>query len=142
MPTATTRAPRAIGRASRVGTIDPMSKSRVYTDETLREVPAGSPEASFVWKRGELENLRDRRKELGLDENDDALRAQIDSRKAEAAKAERRARVVEAERDALKEAAASFAREFARELRGATSAAASEDTEDKPAASKKASDKE
>lgn len=75
---------------SKVGTIDPMGKTRVYTDEFLKPVAAGSAEAAFVFKRGDLARLQDRRTELGLDKNDDALRAQLDSRKAAIAAAVRK----------------------------------------------------
>lgn len=89
--------------ASKLGTIDPMGKSRVYVDETLKTVPAGSPEAAFVYKRGELEARRERRKELGLDKNDEALRVLVASRKVEVASVERRMSVLKAELAALTE---------------------------------------
>lgn len=115
----TVAAPVRIGSTSRVGTIDPMGKSRVYTDDTLREVKAGDPSAAFVWKRGDLEARRARRAELGLDTHDEALRAQIDSRKVETAKAERRAALLNAEVEELRAA-----------IREKTAAAASGDADD------------
>lgn len=87
--------------ASRVGTIDPMGKSRVYTDETLKTVPAGSSEAAFVFKRGELERIRDRRTELGLDKHDEALRVMLASRKAAVPSVERRIAALKAELEEL-----------------------------------------
>lgn len=88
--------------ARRYGTMDPMGSGRVFTDETLREVPAGSPEAAFSWKRSELEARRARRAELGLDKGDEALRVQIDSRRAELVKAEARAAAAAQELEALR----------------------------------------
>lgn len=89
--------------ASRVGTIDPMGKTRVYVDETLREVPAGSTDAAYVYKRGDLERLRDRRTELGLAKGDEALRVMIASRKIEVSSVERRMSALKAELAALTE---------------------------------------
>lgn len=87
--------------ASKVGTIDPMGKSRVFTNELLEEVPAGSPEAAFSWKRGELEARRARREELGLNKNDEALRAQLASQKASIPAIERRIMELQAQLQAL-----------------------------------------
>lgn len=89
--------------ASKVGTIDPMGKSRVYTNELLEEVAAGSPEAAFVWKRGELEARRAKREELGLNKNDEALRAQLASAKASVPAIERRIAELQAQLAALQD---------------------------------------
>jgi hypothetical protein len=77
------------GYASRVGTIDPDSKNRVYVDETLREVGKGDPRAAFVYKRADLDRIRERRAELELDGRDEAARAAIDSHEVERQKAAR-----------------------------------------------------
>lgn len=89
--------------ASKVGTIDPMGKGRVYVDETLTPVPAGSPQAAFVYKRGDLETFKERRTKLGLDKNDEALRVMIASRKVEVATVEQRMSKLKAELAALTE---------------------------------------
>jgi hypothetical protein len=92
--------------ASRVGTIDPMGKNRVYTDETLKVVPAGSIDAAFVWKRGDLEARKARREELGLDKNDEALRAFRASQKAQVPTLERQLASLKAQLEDLQAAIA------------------------------------
>lgn len=88
-------------QASRIGTMDPMGHARVYVNELLEEVPAGSPDAAFVYKRTEIEALRARRHELELDKGDEALRVTLASRKLEREKVERRLAILQAERDEL-----------------------------------------
>lgn len=105
MATAPVSAP---GRASRIGTIDPMGKTRVYVNEMLEPVEAGSADAAFVFKKGELERFRDRRTELGLARGDEALRTYLDSQKVEQAAAQRRLAAVQAENDAIEEAVSAF----------------------------------
>lgn len=91
---------------SRVGTIDPAdTKVRAYVDAELKEVPYGSPDAAFVFKRSVLDTIRERRKELGIG-GDEALRAHEDSRKIELANAERRLAQLEAEVQTLRAATA------------------------------------
>lgn len=78
-----------IGGVSRLGTIDPAGKNRVYTDEFMKEVGKDSADAAFVFKRGEYERLKARREELGLNVKDDALRSQLASARAAQAAAKR-----------------------------------------------------
>lgn len=108
-----------MGTASRVGTMDPMGKTRIYTDETLREVPAGDPRAAFSWKRADLEQRRERRAELKLTVGDEALRAHIESREVERKKAEVRASVTQAEVDRIVDAIAESKRAEAAEAKAA-----------------------
>lgn len=89
--------------ASKLGTIDPMGKSRVYVNELLETVPAGSAEAAFVFKRGDLENFREKRTKLGLAKNDEALRTMLASRKVSIESVERRMAALKAELAALTE---------------------------------------
>lgn len=90
---------------SRIGTITDPLKGRVVTDEFLNKVDADSSEAAFVFKPADLARLQDRRAALGLGTIDEAKRAQRDSRKVEAANAERRVAALLAEVDAIRAAA-------------------------------------
>lgn len=101
MATATVPKP---GTASRVGTIDPMDpKKRVYVTDAFEEVEPGSTDAAWVFKRSDLEARRARRAELGLDKNDEAARAQRESRPTIRVAAERKRAALQAEIEALDE---------------------------------------
>lgn len=92
-----------VGGPSKIGTIDPIdTKRRVYVDENLKEVGAGSEEAAFVFDRAELTALKARREELGVG-GDEAQRVHTASTKAALADAERRAAQYEAEAAALRQ---------------------------------------
>lgn len=84
MATAAKKEEAAPGYGSR---IDPQP-SRVTVDAALNEVSAGSEAAAFVYAPADLERVRARREELGL--NDDRERVQRESAKAELSLAKRR----------------------------------------------------
>lgn len=77
---------------------DPQPK-KITTDIALNEVSPDSPAAAFSWLPADLERVRERREELGL--NDDKARVQAESQKAELATAKRRLAATQAQVDAL-----------------------------------------
>jgi len=82
---------------SRIGTVNLADdKVRAYVDEDLNEVGRDSPDATFIFKRHDLDRLRARRKELGL-AGDESSRVQRESHKVALADAERRAKAAEEE---------------------------------------------
>jgi hypothetical protein len=75
---------------SKVGTIDPNDTTeRVFVDENLKEVGAGSTSAAFVYRRSDLARVVARRKALGLPTGDEAVRVQRESHKKALEDAER-----------------------------------------------------
>lgn len=78
---------------------DPQPK-KIYTDYALNEVSEGSEAAAFSWLPSDLERVRSRREELGL--NDDRARVQKESREAELKLAERHLAVATARVDDLR----------------------------------------
>lgn len=87
--------------ASRVGTIDPLdTTTRVYVDENLKEVGAGSAAAAFVYNRSDLARIKALRSESGL--SDEPARVQNASHKVALADAERRAAAAEEEVNVLR----------------------------------------
>ncbi len=91
---------------SRVGTITDPLKGRVVVDEFLNKVDASSGEAAFVYHPADLERAKARREALGLGTEDEAKRAQRESRVVEAAAATRRADAARADAALLEASAA------------------------------------
>lgn len=85
-----------------------MGKTRVYVNELLEPVEAGSPEAAYVYNKADLAAAQDLRREMGLAKNDEALRTFLESQQVEQAKAQRRLAAVQAENDAIEEAVSAF----------------------------------
>ena len=91
--------------ASKVGTIDPMdTKSRVYVDENLNEVGAGTANAAFVYNRADLARVKTQREQAGF--TNEPARVQAESRKAALAGAEADAAAANAKLESLRESVA------------------------------------
>lgn len=72
---------------------------KITTDYALNEVSPGSDAAAFSWLPADLERVRARREELGL--NDDKARAQRESQEAELKLAKRKLAVLQADVEAM-----------------------------------------